>query len=93
MTLLRVSGLRVETEGLPVLRGVDFEVSAGERVGLIGESGSGKTVAALTLMGLQPEGFAVQGSVEFEGVSWSGSRTASSRPSGAPGWRWSSRSR
>ncbi len=67
MTLLRVSGLRVETEGLPVLRGVDFEVSAGERVGLIGESGSGKTVAALTLMGLQPEGFAVQGSVEFEG--------------------------
>lgn len=45
------------------LRGIDFEVRRGEIVGLMGESGSGKSTAALALLGLLPETARVTGSV------------------------------
>ena len=67
MTLLQVTDLRVEAPGSPVLRGVSFSIGAGERVGLIGESGSGKTMAALAVMGLVPGGLTVHGSIRLEG--------------------------
>jgi len=65
--LLQVSGLEVE---FPTLRGpfkavdgVSFEVSPGERLGLIGESGSGKSTIALSLMRLiRPPGRISSGS-------------------------------
>ena len=41
---------------------------AGERVGLIGESGSGKSLTALGIMGLLPEGLSTTGSVRMAGV-------------------------
>jgi len=41
--LLEVGDLRVRIGGRPVVDGVAFRVDAGERVGLIGESGSGKS--------------------------------------------------
>jgi oligopeptide/dipeptide ABC transporter ATP-binding protein len=46
---------------LPVVRGVSFEVRAGEAVALVGESGSGKSLTALSLMGLLPPAARVSG--------------------------------
>ena len=39
---------------LHAVRGVSFELEAGERFGLVGESGCGKTTAMLSIMGLLP---------------------------------------
>ncbi len=49
--------------------GVTFELAPGETLGLVGESGCGKTVTALSLMRLIPDppGRIVQGSIQFDG--------------------------
>ncbi|MEN9419668.1 MAG: hypothetical protein RI988_3289 [Pseudomonadota bacterium] len=53
---------------LEVTSGVSFTVQRGERVGIVGESGCGKTVTGLSLMGLLPAHTArVSGRVLFEG--------------------------
>ncbi|WP_326534441.1 ABC transporter ATP-binding protein [Pseudorhodoferax sp.] len=49
------------------LRGVSFTLQRGQTAGLIGESGCGKSMTALALMGLLPEGAAVRGSIRFDG--------------------------
>ena len=49
------------------LRGVSFAVGRGEKLGLIGESGCGKSLTALALMGLLPEGARVEGSIRLQG--------------------------
>jgi peptide/nickel transport system ATP-binding protein len=49
------------------LRGVSFAIDRGETVGLIGESGCGKSITALALMGLLPEGSRVTGSIRLDG--------------------------
>jgi oligopeptide/dipeptide ABC transporter ATP-binding protein len=66
--VLRVDGLDVGTADLPLVSDVSFTVAAGERVGLIGESGSGKSLTALAMMGLLPEGVRATGSVRLAGV-------------------------
>jgi len=65
--LLEVSGLCVDLGRIPVVSDVSFTVTAGERVGLIGESGSGKSVTALAVIGLLPEGMSARGQVRLEG--------------------------
>ncbi len=69
--LLEVHDLRVTlaTSRGPAdaLRELSFSLDRGDTVGLIGESGSGKSITALALMGLLPEGARVQGSIRFEG--------------------------
>jgi len=69
--LLDVQDLRVAlpTARGPVeaLRGVSFTLERGQTLGLIGESGSGKSLTALSLMGLLPEGARVSGSIHFAG--------------------------
>ncbi|QGU05232.1 ATP-binding cassette domain-containing protein [Corynebacterium comes] len=62
--VLEVKDLRVG-EGL--LDGIHLTVHPGERVGLIGESGSGKSMTALSIMGLLPRGLAAEGSVKIAG--------------------------
>ena len=49
------------------VRGVDFTLAHGGTLGLIGESGCGKSLTALALMGLLPEGARATGSIRFEG--------------------------
>jgi peptide/nickel transport system ATP-binding protein len=69
--LLAVQDLRVtlQTARGPAdaLREVSFSMARGDTVGLIGESGCGKSITALALMGLLPEGAQVSGSIRFEG--------------------------
>lgn len=62
---LQVSDLQVAAGELPLVKDVSFTLAAGERVGLIGESGSGKSLTALALMGLLPEEVHAQGSVRL----------------------------
>jgi peptide/nickel transport system ATP-binding protein len=53
---------------VPVLDSLSFSVEAGKTVALVGESGCGKSMTALAIMGLMPEGFAVQsGRILLEG--------------------------
>ena len=77
MTLLAVEDLRVHfishdlhnrLRVARALNGVSFSVAAGEIVGLVGESGAGKSLTALAALGLlRPPARIVGGSVRFEG--------------------------
>ena len=71
MNLLDVQDLRVTlpTARGPVqaLRGVSFGLARGQTLGLIGESGCGKSLTALALMGLLPDGAQLQGSIKLDG--------------------------
>ncbi|MFJ4077995.1 dipeptide/oligopeptide/nickel ABC transporter permease/ATP-binding protein [Streptomyces iakyrus] len=51
--------------GVDVVDGVSLEVHPGEVLGLVGESGCGKSLTALAVMGLQPKGARVRGQVRF----------------------------
>ena len=70
--LLQTSWLSVTLRGqagpLPVIKGLDLRVERGEIVGLAGESGSGKSLTALTLLNLLPAGAHVDGSIRFDGT-------------------------
>ncbi|HOL36910.1 MAG TPA: ABC transporter ATP-binding protein [Rubrivivax sp.] len=72
MPLLEVQDLRVtlQTARGPAdaLREVSFSMERGETIGLIGESGCGKSMTALALMGLLPEGARVTGSMRLDGT-------------------------
>ncbi len=52
---------------LAALRGVSLALDRGATLGLVGESGCGKSLTALALMGLLPDGAEVGGSIRFEG--------------------------
>ena len=65
---LVVQDLVVDIDGRRVIDGISFEVPDGARLGLIGESGSGKSVTALAILGLLPEGAAVHGSIRWNGT-------------------------
>ncbi|WP_233885538.1 ABC transporter ATP-binding protein [Paraburkholderia flagellata] len=65
--LLEVRDLRVNFGVHEAVRGVSFDIAAGETLALVGESGSGKSATALSLMQLVPEPGRVTGSVRFEG--------------------------
>lgn len=71
--LLEVRGLKVEFRtGKRVVRavnGVDFEVSAGETLAILGESGSGKSVSFEAVLGIleSPPGFVTGGQARYQG--------------------------
>ncbi len=69
--LLAVAGLTVDLDTArgpaQAVRGVDIVLGRGETLGIVGESGCGKSITALALLGLLPEGARVGGSVRFAG--------------------------
>jgi oligopeptide/dipeptide ABC transporter ATP-binding protein len=74
VTLLEVRDLHVwfdlpDGGKLHAVRGVSFELDAGERVGLVGESGCGKTTTILAMLGLLPPSATVAGEVLLDGHS------------------------
>jgi len=64
---LEVHDLTIDIGGRRVVDGVSFDVPDGARVGLIGESGSGKSLTALAILGLLPDGATAGGSVRWNG--------------------------
>jgi peptide/nickel transport system ATP-binding protein len=65
--LVRIRDLRVSFHGLPALRGIDLDVAPGEAVGLVGESGCGKSVTWLAALGLLPRTASIAGRVTLAG--------------------------
>ena len=66
--VLEVTGLSIGTAHTRLVSDVSLTLRGGERVGLIGESGSGKSLTALAVLGLLPEGVRATGSVRLAGV-------------------------
>jgi peptide/nickel transport system ATP-binding protein len=65
-TLLSIKELRIETRNKVLLKEINLDVAKGEIVGLIGESGSGKSLSARAIMDLLPSGMDVGGSILFK---------------------------
>jgi len=65
--------------GVNVVDGVSFDVRPGEVLGLIGESGCGKSLTSLAVMGLEPRGALVGGSIRFDGRELIGMRPGDRR--------------
>lgn len=69
--LLEVTDLHISLPGprgpLPIVDGIDFEVDSGQIFGVAGESGCGKTITALSLLGLLPAHARTSGRAALEG--------------------------
>jgi peptide/nickel transport system ATP-binding protein len=63
---LEIRGLTLAFGRSQVLRGIDVDVPAGAITGLAGESGSGKTMTGLAVIGLQPAGGVPGGTIAFD---------------------------
>ena len=76
MPLLEVSNLSVllQTQRGPAyaVRDLSFSLERGQTLGLVGESGCGKSITAMSLMGLLPENARLSGSIRFEGQELTG---------------------
>ena len=67
---LRVTFTRHGEEPFAAVDGVSFDVHPGQTVGLVGESGCGKSVTSLAIMGLLPQrGVRVEGAVLYNGTN------------------------
>ena len=71
--LLSVRGLGIRfrtAQGIwQATRGIDFDVAPGERIGIVGESGCGKTITGLSILRLLPGNFAgLDGKILFDGI-------------------------
>jgi oligopeptide/dipeptide ABC transporter ATP-binding protein len=68
MAVLEARDLVVEFAGRRVLRGVSLDVESGRTLGVVGESGCGKSMTGLALMGMVPgAGRLASGSIRLEG--------------------------
>jgi len=72
MPLLEVNNLHIglQTQRGPAqaVRGVSFTLERGETLGIVGESGCGKSITVMSLMGLLPASADVTGSIKFDGT-------------------------
>ncbi len=71
--LLKIRGLKIEGRSdeswSPIINGVDMDLNKGEVLGLIGESGAGKSTIGLAAMGYTRDGVRISGgTVEFDGI-------------------------
>jgi peptide/nickel transport system ATP-binding protein len=67
--LLEIDSLALSIDGRSILHEVSLKVAAGEILGVVGASGSGKSLTALAIMGLLPEGAATTGRIALNGES------------------------
>lgn len=67
--VLRVRRLTVHAGDTELVHPLDLDIARGERVGLIGESGCGKTLTALSVIGLLSDSLAARGDVRLCGVA------------------------
>jgi peptide/nickel transport system ATP-binding protein len=67
MSLLTVKDLRLSIGDVEILRDIDLELDAGRVLGIIGESGSGKSMTALSIMNLLPPAARRGGSIALDG--------------------------
>jgi peptide/nickel transport system ATP-binding protein len=66
--LVEINDLTLSFGGRPAVDGLSLAIEAGERFGIIGESGSGKSLTALAIAGLLPETAEMRGEVRFDGA-------------------------
>jgi oligopeptide/dipeptide ABC transporter ATP-binding protein len=65
--ILEISNLHVEISGLPVIRGIDLSIKRGKTLALVGESGCGKTMTAMSILQLlTPAAKIKSGKILFE---------------------------
>lgn len=65
--VLEIAGLTISAGGQQLVSDLDLAIGPGERWGVIGESGSGKSLTALASIGLLPAGLSQSGSVMLDG--------------------------
>ncbi|HLK16761.1 MAG TPA: ABC transporter ATP-binding protein, partial [Fimbriimonadaceae bacterium] len=68
MALLEVRDLQVQFGPTRVLRGISFDIDGGETLGVVGESGCGKSMTGFALMGMVPSPGVVTGSIKLDGL-------------------------
>lgn len=68
MPVLEVNQLEVAIGASQILRGVSFDLEAGKTLGVVGESGCGKSMTGMTIMGMSPVGARVSGSIKLNGT-------------------------
>ncbi|MEM9434689.1 MAG: dipeptide ABC transporter ATP-binding protein [Pseudomonadota bacterium] len=67
MSILSIRDLSLSIHGTPILKSVSLEIAPGEVCGIIGESGSGKSMTAFSVLQLLPEGATCTGRVALQG--------------------------
>ena len=67
MKFLEVNKLTIKFGDKTVVNNLSFDLAAGDRLGVIGESGSGKTMIALAIIGLLPDSASFSGSIRLGG--------------------------
>ena len=68
MSVLEINALSLAIRGTPILSDVSLSVQPGEIVAITGESGSGKSLTALSVMGLLPDGAEPSGQILLDGT-------------------------
>jgi peptide/nickel transport system ATP-binding protein len=67
VAFVSIRDLKVSFSGVQVLHGINIDIDRGETLGLVGESGCGKSVTWLAALGLLPGKTSVSGSVRVDG--------------------------
>ena len=68
MSLLEIQDLSVAIHGKSILKEVSLDIAQGEVCGVIGESGSGKSMTAFSVMQLLPHGATSSGAIHLDGI-------------------------